>query len=387
MINFEFQCPTKIIFGRNTENQIGREVSNYSNKILLHYGGENIKKSGLYDKVIRSLQQSGIEVLELSGVKPNPRLSLIRQGIEICRRNKINFILAVGGGSVIDSAKAIAVGVPYHGDVWDFYTGKTDISDTLPVGVIVTIPAAGSEASPHSVITNEAGLYKRGITDEKIRPRFAILNPEITFSLSRYQTACGVADIMAHTMERYFTSVPSTDLTDRLCEGTLKAVIGNVFTILKEPHNYDARAEIMWAATIAHNDVLGTGREGDWACHMIEHELSGDYDVAHGAGLAVVFPAWMNYVYKQNIAKFVQFAVRVWDVDIAYGSPEEIALEGISRLTKFYKEIGLPTTLKDLGIEDNKLDEMAKKCTESGEVGHMVKLGTADVLNILRFAR
>jgi len=310
MENFEFISPTKIIFGRSTESLVGEEVKKYSNKILFHYGGGSIKRIGLYEKVVGSLKEAGVKFIELPGVKPNPRLSLVQEGIKLCRKNKIDFILAVGGGSVIDSAKAIGVGVPYEGNVWDFYTGKATPKETLPVGVVLTIPGAGSEASNSSVITNEEGWYKRSLNNDIIRPKFAIMNPEVTFSVSSYYTACGAADMMAHVMERYFTNTRNTDLTDRLCEATLKTIIKNVQIALKEPSNYDARAELMWASTIAHNGLLGTGRVGDWASHLIEHELSGLYDVTHGAGLAVIFPAWMKYVYKHRTDKFVQFATK-----------------------------------------------------------------------------
>jgi hypothetical protein len=335
MENFTFLSPTKIIFGRGVENQVGDETRVYSKKVLLHYGGGTIKRIGLYDRVVKSLRDAGVEFIELGGVQPNPRLSLVKQGIELCRKHNIDFILAVGGGSVIDSAKAIAVGVPYEGDVWDFYSGKEVPEKALPVGVVLTIPAAGSEASKSSVITNEDGWYKRGLNVEIIRPKFAIMNPEITFTLPPYQTACGAADIMAHVMERYFTHQKDVDFTDRLCEATLKTIIKNVPIVLEEPENYQARAEIMWASTIAHNDLLSTGRIGDWASHAIEHELSGIYDVPHGAGLAVVFPAWMKYVYKEDVDRFVQFATRVWDVEMDFSNPDRTALEGIYRLTQF----------------------------------------------------
>lgn len=305
MENFEFQCPTKIIFGRGVENRTGEEVKKHSSKVLFHYGGGSIKRIGLYDKIVKSLKDAGLEFIELPGVKPNPRLSLVRKGIEICRNENIDFILAVGGGSVIDSAKAISVGVPYRGDVWDFYTDKGEPEEALPVGVVLTIPAAGSEASDISVITNEEDWRKLSLTSKLLLPRFAVMNPEVTFTLPPYHTACGASDIMAHVMERYFTNVRHTDLTDRLCEATLKTVIKNVPIVLREPENYDARAEIMWASTIAHNGLLGTGRTGDWASHIIEHELSGLYDVPHGAGLAVVFPSWMKYVYKNRIEIFI----------------------------------------------------------------------------------
>ncbi|HPC78289.1 MAG TPA: iron-containing alcohol dehydrogenase, partial [bacterium] len=351
---------------------------------LLHYGKGSIIKTGLYDRVVKSLKEEGIDFIELGGVQPNPRVSLVREGIEICRKNGINFILAIGGGSVIDSSKAIAVGVPYSGDVWDFYAGKMEPKTALPVGVVLTIPAAGSEASKSSVITNEDGWYKRSINTEIIRPRFAIMNPEVTFTLPPYQTACGAADIMAHVMERYFTNDKGVNFTDRLCEATLKTVIYNVPIVLKKPDDYDARAQIMWASTIAHNDLLSTGRTGDWASHGIEHELSGIYDIAHGAGLAIVFPAWMKYVYKHNIERFIQFAINVWNVEPNFESPERIALEGIERLKRFFKDIGLPTSLSEANIGEDRLEEMATKATERGELGEFVKLKKEDVLNILR---
>ncbi|MGQ9779625.1 MAG: iron-containing alcohol dehydrogenase [Bacillota bacterium] len=387
MLEFEFSCPTKIIFGRGAEVRVGEETKRYSRKILLHYGSDRIKRSGLFDRVARALQEVGVDYHELGGVQPNPRLSLVRRGIALCREEGIDFILAVGGGSVIDSAKAIAMGVPYAGDVWDFYSGKALADKALPVGVVLTIPAAGSEASPSSVITDEDTSVKAACTNELIRPVFALLNPELTFTLPAYQTACGAADIMAHVMERYFTPVRDVDLTDRLCEAVLKTVIHNVPVAIREPENYAARAEIMWAGTIAHNDLLGTGRMGDWASHNIEHELSALYDVPHGAGLAVVFPAWMRYVWREDPVRFVQYAVRVWDVDLPFADQEGIVLEGIRRLTEFFRVIGLPTTLKELGIPEDRLEEMAARCTCRGPLGNFKKLGKEDVLAIYRLAR
>ncbi|SNX53508.1 iron-containing alcohol dehydrogenase [Thermoanaerobacterium sp. RBIITD] len=389
MENFDFVCPTKIIFGKDTENRVGEEVKKYSNKIMLIYGGGSIKRTGLYDKVINSLKENHIEYIELSGVKPNPRLSLVNEGIKICRENNIDFILAVGGGSVIDTAKAIAVGVLYDGDVWDIFIGKSVIEKALPVGVILTLAATGSEASDSAVITNENGWYKKGIHSDLIRPQFAIMNPELLYTLPPYQTAAGAADIMAHIMERYFTNVRNVDLTDRLCEATLKTVINNVPLLMEDPKNYNARAEVMWAGTIAHNGLLDTGRVGDWASHKIEHELSAIYDIAHGAGLAIIFPAWMKYVYKHDINRFVQFAVRVWNVDLSFEDSEAIALEGIKRLESFFKSIGLPTSLKDAGINADRIEEMADKCTVNGKVtvGQFVKLNKDDIINIYNIAK
>ncbi len=389
MNNFVFQNTTKIIFGKDMEQQVGEETAKYSKRVLLHYGSGSIKKYGMYDKVVASLNAQGIDFIELGGVKPNPRVDLVREGIDLCRKHGLNFILAVGGGSVIDSAKGIAVGVCYEGDVWDFYGGNIGVHEAVPIGVVLTIPAAGSESSGSSVVTNEEGLLKRDVGSELLRPKFAILNPELTYTLPAYQTACGAADIMAHVMERYFTNTEHVDFTDRLCEATLKTIIQNVPIALADPSNYGARAEVMWAGTIAHNDLLGTGRDQDWASHMIEHELSGIYDVAHGAGLAVVFPAWMKYVYKLNVRRFAQFAVRVWDVEYNFAHPERTALEGIERIKQFFVSIGLPVTLEGLGINDDRIEEMADKCTASDTktAGGFMTLKKKDVAQILQITK
>jgi alcohol dehydrogenase len=389
MENFIFKNATKIIFGKGTENLLGEEVKKYTKKVLFVSGGGSIKASGLYDRAIKSLKENNIEYVELFGVKPNPRLSLVREGIRLCRENNIDFVLSVGGGSAADTAKGIAVGVPYEGDVWDFYIGKARPQKALPVGVVLTIPATGTEASTSSVITNEDGWYKKGLGSELIRPAFSILNPELTYTLPAYQTACGAADIMSHVMERYFTNVENVDFTDRLCEATLKTIINNTPKALDKPEDYAARAEIMWAATIAHNDLLSTGRIGDWASHRIEHELSGIYDIAHGAGLSIIFPAWMRYVYKHNLNRFVQFAVRVWDVDFAFENQEEIALEGIRRMEQFFKSIGLPVTLRDAGITEDRYEEMANKATNFDQYtqGNLVKLNKQDIINVFNLAK
>jgi alcohol dehydrogenase YqhD (iron-dependent ADH family) len=385
--NFRFQNSTAIIFGKDTHLQVGVETAKYSKCVLLHYGAGSIKKMGLYDSVVNSLTEAGVSFVELGGVLPNPRLSLVEEGIRLCREHDINFILAVGGGSVIDSAKAIAVGVVYEGDVWDFFTAKASAQAALPIGVVLTIAAAGSEASDSSVITNEDGWHKRGMGADCIRPTFSILNPELMYSLTPFQTMVGIADIMSHVMERYFTANRNNDFTDRLCEATLKTVINNARILLREPHQYEARAEIMWAGTIAHNNLLGTGRIGDWSSHMIEHELSGIYDVPHGAGLAVIFPAWMKYVYRENIERFVQFAVRVWDVDLSYESPEAIALEGIRRIESFFSDMGLPVRLDQLGVpNDEHFAQMAGKAVAYGPLGNFKKIHKEDVLNILKLA-
>jgi alcohol dehydrogenase YqhD (iron-dependent ADH family) len=388
MNNFVFQNPTRIIFGKDTEAQVGQETAKYAKKVLLHYGGGSIKKTGLYDRVVKSLKEAGIEIFELGGVLPNPRLSLVKEGIRLCREHQIEFILAVGGGSAIDSAKAIAIGVPYEGDVWDFFEYKASPQKSLQVGVVLTIPAAGSEASDSAVITKEDTLDKRGVTHSLLFPVFSIMNPELTFTLPDYQTACGTADIMAHIMERYFTPTRHVDLTDRLCEATLKTMILNVPKALKNPNDYDARAEIMWAGTVAHNNLLGMGRRTDWASHGIEHELSAIYDIAHGAGLAIVFPAWMKYVYKEDIARFAQFAKRVWNVDDNFFDLEEMALKGIESLEAFFTSIGLPTRLSHVNIDASRLEEMAKKATgnDAFTLGFFKKLTSRDVLEIYKLA-
>ena len=387
MLDFTFHNATKIVFGRDTEKQVGQEISRYGKKVLLHYGGGSIKKTGLYDRVVKSLKESGVEIFELGGVKPNPRLSLVKEGIELCRKNGIDAILAVGGGSVIDSAKAIGIGVPYEGDVWDFYSKGKKVEEMLPLGVVLTIPAAGSESSGGSVITNEDGWYKRATNSVNMRAKFAIMNPELTFTLPNYQTAVGAVDIMSHVMERYFTNVKNVDFTDRLCEATLRTMIRNTPIALREPENYDARAEIMWAGTIAHNDLLSTGRIGDWATHGIEHELSAIYDIAHGGGLAIMWAPWMTYVYKHDIERFAQFAYRVWDVEPDFRNPEKAALEGIKSLKEFFASLGIPVTLTDAGIPDDKFDEMAKKATEDGPLGQFVKLYKDDVKKIYELAK
>ncbi|MES0342150.1 MAG: iron-containing alcohol dehydrogenase [Candidatus Humimicrobiaceae bacterium] len=388
MENFNFYSPVRIIFGKDAEKRAGKESIKFGNKVLLHYGGGSIKRTGLYDRVIKSLKKEKIEVVELGGVKPNPRLSLIREGIELCRREKIEFILAVGGGSTIDSAKTIAAGTPYEGDVWDFFSGNTEVIEkAIPLGVILTIPAAGSEVSPDMVVTNEDGWYKKsGIASDHLFPKFSILNPEITYTLSSKDTVIGISDIMAHIHERYFTLIKNTDLIDRLAEATLKTVINNARQIVSDPEDYDSRAEIMWSGSIAHNDLLGTGKTSDWASHMIEHELSAIYDIPHGEGLAIIFPAWMKYVYKTSIERFAQFASRVWGADIYLDDLERTALEGISRMENFFKEIGLPIRLKEISISDDRFEEMASKCSEDGTVGNFRKLGKDDIMEIFKLA-
>ncbi|NMD69279.1 iron-containing alcohol dehydrogenase [Bacillus sp. DNRA2] len=387
MQDFVFQNRTKIIFGKNKEQLVGEECASYGKKLLLHFGGGSIKATGLYQKIIHSLHEQGIEIFELGGVKPNPRVSLVREGVKLCKEQNIQFILAVGGGSVIDSAKAIAIGATYDGDVWDFFDGKKEVTESLPLGVVLTIPAAGSESSSGSVITNEDGWYKRSTGHDIMRPVFAILNPELSYSLPAYQTACGITDMMAHILERYFTNEKNVELTDRLCEASLKTIINHAHLVLDDPTNYQSRAEIMWSGTLAHNDLLGTGRVGDWGSHDIEHEISGIYDIAHGAGLAIIFPAWMKYVYKHDINRFAQFAHRVWDVEIDLNNLERTAKRGILKTEQFFRSIGMPVRLSEANISDEHFAEMAKKGTERGPLGNFVKLHEADLLEIFNIAK
>lgn len=391
MLNFDYLNSTRLVFGKEMHRQIGQLIAPYSKKVLLHYGGGSIKKSGVYDEIIASLRESGVEFAELGGVQPNPRVELVREGIALCRREKIDFILAVGGGSVIDSAKAIAAGVPYEGDVWDLYLRGEATETVLPIATILTIPAAGSESSNGSVVTDESTQRKLSCNSEKMRPVFSVVNPELFFTLPDNQVANGLCDMMSHIMERYFTNTTHTDLIDGLAESTLKTIMRNGLLLRGNKKNYDAWAEIGLAGNVAHNGLLGLGREEDWACHQMEHELSAIYDVAHGAGLAVMTPAWMKYVYQHNLPMFVQFAVNVMGVEGSFRDQEALVLAAIDKLTDFFRAIGLPTSLGELGIGEENLELMAKKATgEDGGPGYTLgglkKLGWQDVLAIYRLA-
>jgi alcohol dehydrogenase YqhD (iron-dependent ADH family) len=394
MLNFDFLVPTRLVFGRGAQKQAGSLLKQHgAKKALLHYGGGSIKRSGLYDQVVESLNAAGVAFAELGGVLPNPRLSLVYEGIELARREGVDFILAVGGGSAIDSAKAIGVGALADRDIWDFYEQDLPVDKTLPVATILTIPAAGSETSKSSVITNEAKQMKYGLDVEAIRPVFSIMNPELFFTLPKEQLAYGVADIMSHIFERYFTNTVSTDLTDALAEGTLRTVMKNALIAAQSPSSYDAWAQIGHAGSMAHTDILGLGREQEWSCHPMEHELSALYDVAHGAGLAVLTPFWMEYAYKSNIPMFTQFAVNVMGVaDGSYREPEAIIKEGIRRLRAFFAALGLPARLSDMGIGEDRLEFMAKKATRAeygkeSAIGAIRPLLWQDVLNIYRMAK
>ena len=389
MNNFDFCSPTRFVFGKDTELRAGSLVKETgAKKVLLHFGGSSAEKSGLLSRIRSSLHESGIQFAELGGVRPNPRDDLVYKGIELCRKENVDMVLCVGGGSVIDSGKAIAVGVPYNGDFWDFYAGKAQAKTSLPIGVVLTIPAAGSEGSSGSVITKTDGLLKRAYGFEMMRSRFSILNPELTYTLPAYQTACGAVDIMAHVFERYITKTTGVDFTDRLCESVLCTMVKYAPIALREPRSYDARANIMWASTIAHNDLVGLGREQDWSSHQIEHELSALYDVAHGAGLAVIVPAFFRYQYKHDVARFAQLAVRVFGVDMDYRNPGTTALEGIDRLEAFFRSIGMPVTFKELGAKEADIPLLTQKCLmNNGEkMGYFHPISREEIAEIYKLA-
>ena len=377
MRNFTFYSPTEFVFGKDTERQTGELVKKFGgSRVLIVYGGGSVVRSGLLDRVKQTLKEQGIAHIELGGVQPNPIDTKVYEGIELGRKEQVDFLLPVGGGSVIDTAKAIAAGITYEGDFWDFYCGKDTPATALRLGVVLTIPAAGSEGSGNSVITKVDGLKKMSLrTPEVLRPAFAVMNPELTYTLPAWQTSCGIADMMAHIMERYFTNTEGVEIADRMCESVLKAIIGNAPKVIHEPTGYDARANIMWAGTVAHNGTCGVGCEEDWASHFMEHEVSAIYNVSHGAGLAVIFPAWMTYMAKHNARKIAQFAVRVWDVPTS-DDAESVALEGIARYKAFMHSIGMPTNFKELGIESPDIDLLVRKLHENkGEwVGNYVRL-------------
>jgi alcohol dehydrogenase YqhD (iron-dependent ADH family) len=389
MEDFKFYAPTYFCFGKDSEKNIGELVERFGGKkVLIHYGGGSVKRNGVLDRVIASLKERNIPYMELGGVMPNPRSGLVYQGIDLCRKEGVDFILAVGGGSAIDSAKGIAAGAVYDGDFWDYYGTGKKVDRALPVGTVLTIAAAGSEGSPDSVVTYEDGMLKRATSGEALRPKFSILNPQSTCTLSAYQTACGITDIMAHVCERYFTNTKNVEITDRLCEGVLKTMIEESPKVMGNLQNYDARANIMWAGMVAHNDLCGVGRKQDWSSHEIEHELSGLYDVAHGAGLAVIMPAWMKYVMKHDLKRFSQFAVRIWGCDMNFENPEITAAEGINRFRSFLTSIGMPATFADLGARQEDIPALVENLgvTDENKLGGFMKLGPKDVEAIYRLA-
>ena len=391
--DFNYYAPTEVVFGKQSEEQVALMVKKYGGtKVLVHYGGQSAVRSGLLSKVCSLLGEAGIPYVQLGGVVPNPRLSLAQQGIELCRKESVDFILAVGGGSVIDSSKCIAYGVPFEGNVWDIYLGKAEPKEMLPVASVLTIPAAGSEMSEASVITNEDGDVKLGYSNNMSRPKFAIMNPERTFTLPPYQTAAGVTDMMMHTMERYFSKDDDMDFTTDLAEAALRNIKQAVFQVLKNPEDYRYRAQIMWGGSLMHNGLTGCGISDDWATHQLEHELSGMFDVTHGAGLAAIWPSWARYVMHENLSRFVRFAVNVMDVPNDFTDPEGTALKGIEAMERFYHAIGMPINIKELigkDITDEEIKEMTRKCSRdyTSTCGCLKVLSAPDMEAIYRMAR
>lgn len=387
MNDFTYFTPTKVIFGKGAEEKTGENIKNTGcSKVLVHYGSGSVLRSGLLDRIYKSLDESNIEYVSLGGVVPNPRLSLAREGIELCKKENVDFILAVGGGSVIDSAKCIGYGVANEGDVWDFYEKKRFPEGCLPIGVVLTIAAAGSEMSNSSVITNEDGWKKRGCNSDYCRAKFAVMNPELTMTLPRYQSMSGCVDIMMHTMERYFNNVSNMELTDGISEHLIKTVMKNAKIIYDCPDDYNARAEVMWAGSLSHNGLTGCGTDGgDWACHQLEHELGGMYDIAHGAGLAAVWPTWARYVCDANPERFAKFAVNVMGCK-DMGDDFVTALTGIDAMEEFFRSIDMPVRIKETGIvpEEGDIEELSYKCSFSNTrtIGCIKKLNKDDILNI-----
>lgn len=393
MENFAYYTPTKVVFGKDEEKNVGKLAKDFgAKKVLIHYGGGSAVRSGLIDKIKTSLTEENISFVELGGVKPNPRLSLIYEGIKLAKENSVDFILAVGGGSVIDSAKGIGYGIanPDIEDVWDLYIGKKKTQKCAPIGVVLTIAAAGSEMSGGSVVTKEDEQLKRSYGCDNARPKFAIMNPELTYTLPKYQIACGVVDIMMHTMERYFSPVGNLELTDKIAEGLLRTMIKYGKLSLENPYNYEARAEIMWASSLAHNGLTGCGGIGDWSTHQLEHDLGGVYDIAHGAGLSAVWGSWARYVYKENPKRFVQFAENVFGIE-KIGTDEDVAIKGIEAMENFYKEIEMPISISETGINlsDEDVEMLAEKCSNNGTryIGSFKKLFKEDMAKIYSMAR
>ena len=394
MRDFNYYAPTEVVFGKESEEQVAQLVKKYGGtKVLVHYGGKSAQRSGLLDKICGLLKDGGVSYVTLGGVVPNPRLSLVHEGIRLCQQEGVDFILAIGGGSVIDSSKAIAMGVAVPDvEVWDYYIGKAQLTKALPVASVLTIPAAGSETSANTVITNEDGDIKLGFGGPALRPKFAIMNPERTFTLPPYQTAAGVTDMMMHIFERYFTKDDDMELTTALAEATLRTVKNAVFDVLKNPEDYRQRAQIMWSGSVAHWGLLGMGVQEDWATHQIEHELSAMFDVTHGAGLAAVWPSWARYCMYENLSRFVRFAVNVMDVPNDFSNPEATALKGIEAMECFYRAIGMPTNIHELigrEVTDDEIKEMARKCCQDDRrvIGGLKKLYRADIEAIYYMAQ
>ena len=391
--DFNFFAPTRIVFGKNAEMQIGDLVAQQNgHKVLVHYGGGSAERSGLLDVVREQLKNHGIPFVELGGVVPNPLLSKVQEGISLCRREQVDFILAVGGGSVIDSAKAIGYGSLYDGDVWDFWAGKAVPEACLPIGVVLTIPAAGSEMSSSCVITKDDGLLKRGINSDLCRCRFAVMNPERTYTLPPYQTAAGATDIMMHTMERYFSKYEDMTLTDAVAEALLRTVKDAAVVVMEHPEDYRNRAQIMWAGSLAHNDLTECGTEKDFATHRLEHELSALFGVTHGAGLAALWPSWARYVKDKHLSRFVQFAVNVMGIENDFAHPDETAEKGIRAIEDFYRKIGMPTSIHELlgrEVTDDEIEVLVDKCSRGNTItiGAFEVLGADEMRAIYRLAK
>jgi alcohol dehydrogenase YqhD (iron-dependent ADH family) len=390
MNSFTFYSPTYFVFGKGTEEQTGKYVKQFGgHKVLIHYGSGSVVKSGLLDRVKASLDAEGISFVELGGVRPNPKSGLVYEGIKLCREEKVDFILSVGGGSSIDSGKAIAMGALYEGDFWDFYTGKA-VTEALPVGVVLTLAATGSEGSTDAVITHEEGMHKRCADGDALRPKFAIMNPELTMTLPPYQTASGISDIMSHCMERLFSHSKDNEITDRLLEAVLLTVVKEGKRVIADPENYEARANIMWAGTIAHNNITGVGRDQDWGTHHMENELSTAYGCSHGAGLAILSPAWMTYVMdlkQEDSYRFAEFAVRVWGCQMNFEDPEVTGREGIVAYKEFMKSIGMPTTIGEIGGKEADIPKLVESMFyEAPNHGNFLKLTPEHVAKIYRWA-
>lgn len=391
--DFNFYAPTRVVFGKSSEEKIAELVMAYQpKKVMIHYGGGSAERSGLLDVVRNQLRQAGLDFVELGGVVPNPLLSKVQEGIVLCKKENVDFILAVGGGSVIDSAKAIGYGVKYDGDVWDFWAGKATPKECMPIGVVLTIPAAGSEMSSSCVITKDEGLIKRGINSDLCRCKFVVMNPERTYTLPPYQTAAGATDIMMHTMERYFSKYEDMTLTDTIAEALLRTVKNAALFVMEHPEDYRNRAQIMWAGSLAHNDLTECGLEKDFATHRLEHELSALFGVTHGAGLAAIWPSWARYVKDKHLSRFVQFAVNVMGIENDFAHPDETAEKGIRAIEEFYRKIGMPTNIRELlgrEITADEIEEMVNKCSRGGTItlGAMEVLDTQAMRTIYEMAK
>lgn len=389
MLDFEYYAPTKVYFGRNSDEKIGKALKEYGcKKILLHYGSGSAEKSGLLGKIRKNLNEAGLEFVELGGVAANPRIDLIREGIRFAKEEKVDFILAIGGGSVIDSAKSIGLGLANGMDPWDMIINQIMPTKKFPVGVVLTIAAAGSEMSNSHVVRNPELNLKRSLNHDLLRPVVAFLNPENTFTVSKYQTACGVVDMLMHTLERYFTAEEDNDLTDRISEGLMVAVKNAGLVAINGPDNYEARATLMWASSLSHNGLTGCGKNMMFPVHKMEHAIGGLFDTSHGAGLAVLFPAWAKYIYKHDVRKFSQFANRVFGIEMDHEHPEKTALKGIEALKRYFRDLGMPTSMGELGINPSDYEKIADITTDSGQKNLLsyIPLSREDILNIYRLA-